>query len=185
MSSDSVSMFQGAQGAQTANYLQLGASAIGAIGGAFGGQQKATATTYNANLATYDAAIVDQNAQAEAVQTQQQANRIIGAGIANAGASGIDPNQGSPVSIAADSAAQGSVASRMAIYRGLLQSGALRRQAAIDSWTANQQSLAGVASGGSTFLSGALKYLQNSPKTPSTPQMVTLAAGDNSLWGGS
>lgn len=161
MSADS-----GAALAGNSGWLSLVNSGISSIGSVVGGVQQSSAANYNASIAQTQAQIATQEAGAEAAQQQVLAKRQIGAAIADAGASGVDPNQGSPANVVADMAQQGDLSRQLILYRGSLQSTALKQQAALNRYQGQQRLLSGIGTGGSSFLSSALKYLQS--QTPST-----------------
>lgn len=99
--------------ASTAAYIGIAASAASAGIGAIGAQQSAAATSsamnYQAQVARNNALIAQQQAQAETAAGDITAqNRLVQAGQqtaavrAAAGASGLDPNEGSPVRLQSD-----------------------------------------------------------------------------------
>lgn len=148
---------------RNAGSLGLISSGVSAIGSIVGGQRQATADRYNADLASTEATIARQQSVAEATQVQQNARRQIGAAITAAGASGVDPNQGSPVNVVSDLAQQGELSRQLALYRGSLRGISLDSKAAMLRYNAGQAEDGGVLTAGTTFLTGYAKYLQNKP----------------------
>lgn len=161
----------------TAGWMQRNAGTIGlltsgvsSIGSLLAGQRQATADRYNADLASREADIARAQGVAEATQIQQNNRRMIGLAIANSGASGVDPNQGSPVNVVADLADQGELSRQLAIYRGDLRGVSLDSKAAMLRSSAGSAASAGTLTAGTTFLTGYGKYLQTkAPKTSLTP----------------
>lgn len=154
---------------RNAGSLGLITSGVSAIGSIVGGQRQATADRYNADLASTEATIARQQSVADATQIQQNARRQIGFAINAAGASGVDPNVGTPVNVVSDLAGQGELSRQLALYRGSLRGISLDSKAAMLRYNAGQAADAGVLTAGTTFLTGYGKYLQTkAPKTSLT-----------------
>lgn len=142
----------------TALLLAAGASALGTVTSAVGAINQGYATQeaeqYNATLAQQQAQTAIQTSQEQAQQVQYQTHQTVGQQVANAGASGVDPNQGSPLSVMSDTATQGELNRQLTLWQGQSQAVSLQNQAAQDIYAGNQAVNAGYANAFGTFLSG-------------------------------
>jgi hypothetical protein len=152
-----------------ANSLSLVTSGISGLSSIFGGYQKYQMGQYNAAIANEQATIAKEEAATEAQQEKQVWDQRIGAAITNAGASGVDPSQGSPLNVVASMGQQGELARQLALYRGTLQAAGLKQQAALDIYQGDQALYGGIATGGTTFLTGYGAYMQSQVKPPGSP----------------
>ena len=82
-------------------------TAVSAIGAAKQAQGEQNILDYNAQVQRQEAVTAQQTAQEQAAQEAVQTHRTIGQEIANAGASGVDPSQGSPPAVMSDAATEG------------------------------------------------------------------------------
>lgn len=149
---------------------QAGGGGLSAIGSMVRGFQQQKLAGYNAANLNLQAGQTIAASQAEAQQVGLQSERQIGMARANAGASGVDVNQGSPVAATSDLAQQGALAQQLTLYRGTVQAGALQRAAAAQSYEGNQSMLGGLLTGLSTGLETYAKVAPNfAPTQPTSP----------------
>lgn len=135
--------------------LLLAGAGAGALGSISQGNQQAAASNANAQQLEARASADTAQAAAQATLDQQNSRRQMAAAFANAGASGVDPGQGSPLSVMSDLAAQGELTRRLSIYRGDVASTGDLNQAALTRWQGSQAKQAGFLRAGTTLLTAA------------------------------
>lgn len=86
-------------------------------------------------------------------QLEQQTARQVGAQRAAAGASGVDPNQGSPLAVMSDTATQGELGRQLSDWQTTNQVNALLQQGQLDVFQGRQAQSAGTTAALSTLLS--------------------------------
>lgn len=147
-------------------------TAVSAISSVAQGNAQANADKYNASVATLDQNIANQNAaNATAIAATQEsdvkykAGLQLGAEKAAAGASGADPNSGSPLALMTDTARQTTLDALRTRYQGQLtsindQNQALGYgyQAQLDNYDASQAQAGGLLKAGASILNGATSY---------------------------
>lgn len=135
-------------------------SAVGGLSQA-AGQSQAGYGTQVVDLSNADSTNVLQQETASAgvtraTQIAQQTSRNIGSQKAAAGASGVDVNQGSPLSVMSDTATQGELNKQLSQWQTATQVASLIQQGKLDIYQGNLAEQAGqTASTGSLLSSGA------------------------------
>jgi hypothetical protein len=152
--------------------LALGGAALAAAG-QIGQAQAASAQAKGQEaIAQYNARVDKQNAEAATQQSlyrQQiqvnEADRLQSSLLAQAGAGGVVPTEGTPLMIQAKQAAQSELDRAMIAYQGQIASRRYMSQSAIDTaqagiygQQASNYSTAGYIGAGSTLLTGLGKY---------------------------
>ena len=123
--------------------LAFAGTAISAVGAIGQGEAAQSAANYNAQMARYVASEKTQQAKTEAQKLSDQRRQSIGRQVALYGASGVDPNSGSPLDVMANTATE---YERDIQYAGIsaqqaTQEGAM--QASIDTMQGRQAMMAG------------------------------------------
>ena len=155
-------------------------TAVSALGQVQSGEAAQATANYNAEVSQRNAAQAMQDAQATAAQQQEQNKQKIGEVVADYGASGVDPNSVSGLSVLWDQTRQGELARQLDLYRGQTQAAGYSSQAGLDTMSGAQAATAGALSAGSSLLTGASKtYFTVNPPTAPAPTPGTLA-GDYS-----
>lgn len=163
--------------AATAMYIAAAAAvagtAVSALGAARQAQGEQNILNYNAEVQRQEAESAQQAADVQAAEQAVKTHETIGEEIANAGASGVDPNQGSPLAVASDTATQGELQKQLIIWQGKTQQNALLNQANIDLYQGGQIRAAVPITVGSTLLTGfgraaAIYAPQRNPPAPSS-----------------
>ena len=143
-------------GSMTMAMVLMGAgTGISAIGQVAQGQYAMSAAEYNAQVAKQQAAEQSQAAKSKALSLSEQRRQIVGKQIAGFGASGVDPNSGSPLDVMAQTAAN---YERDIQYAGISADQATQagdEQAQIDLMQGRQAQMAGWIGAGSSLASGA------------------------------
>lgn len=147
--------------------LALAGMVIGTGLKAFGaieqGQSAEAAANYNAQIAEQQAKMQAAAAKSKTLDLSMQRRQTIGRQVAAAGASGVDPNTGSPLDVMAETAAHyendiytAGIGAQQALVSG-------QEQANIDIWQGQQSAMAGWITGGADLFSGgASAYYMNS-----------------------
>jgi hypothetical protein len=119
------------------------------------GQAQKSAADANAN-AQRQTAISAENAGAQqAADKLQQARKTAAAGVAAAGAGGIDPNTGTPLTLSGQTAEFGELDSLRIINNAQRTAWGYNTQAGFDQFQGNQAATGGMLQGGATLLGGA------------------------------
>lgn len=130
------------------------ASGISAIGSLQAGAAAESVAKYNAQVEEQRATEATGEAVAQEGQIAIQNRRQQAATVAAFGASGVDANSGTPLSVMADQAMQGELSKQLTLYRGTTQAMADRQQGNLDIAQGNQAVTASYYKAGSTLLSG-------------------------------
>lgn len=142
----------------TALMVAAGVGALGTVVQSLGALQQGQATqqaeNYNAELAEQQAVTVQQTAAQQAEQEQYEVHQTTGQQVANAGQSGVDPNQGSPLSVISDTATQGQLEAQTLLWQGKSQAIALQNQGQQDLYAGQQAAAAAPVNAFGTFLTG-------------------------------
>lgn len=133
-------------------------SVFSAVGAIQQGQQAQQAYNYNAEVAANNATVARNAAAAQEQQKALETTRLIGTEKAAAGASGVDPNTGSPLAVMTDTAQRGTLDALRLRYQGTLQSNADISQAQLDTYSGTQAANAGYLKAASTVLTGGSNY---------------------------
>ena len=134
-------------------------SAIGAATSAYGAVQQGqnAKKAADANAAAQRATAIsgeNQGAQ-QAADAQMKAKRTAASGVAAAGAGGIDPNTGTPLTLSGQTAEFGELDSLRIINNASRTAWGYNSQAAIDEFQGKQAQTAGYFKAGATLLSSA------------------------------
>jgi hypothetical protein len=125
--------------------LQMGGAGLQAIGDIFSGLSAAKSDRANAQIAMNEA-----NAEAAQMQTKTQMN--LGRVRSAYGAGGVVVNTGSPLAVMGQTALEGDLSGKLALYRGQVT-------AAADKAAAKSAELGGFISAGTTLLTAGAKAL--------------------------
>jgi hypothetical protein len=129
--------------------LMIGSSAIGAVGAIRAGNQQAAADRYNASVATSEG-------NSQAAIDKSQAEVKVGQVAASYAGAGVDVNAGTPLSMMANTAANGELTRQLDLYRAQTAS-------QIDTYEASQAQQTGYINAFGDLAGGAAKvgYLQS------------------------
>ena len=132
---------------------------VGAVTGAAGalstGQAQYDMSEYNAAVDANQAIASQQAAEFEETQHRAKLTRLLSSQKAAAGASGIDPNTGSPLSVMADTAEQGELDALAIRYGGQVGAYRANSQAELDKMQGKAARTAGYYGAGASLLTGA------------------------------
>ena len=139
--------------------ITLGSLAAGTAVSAFGkvqaGNQQATADAFNQGVARQNAQIAGEEANSQAAIDKVASERTQGNVVASYGASGVDPNRGSPLDVLFDQAATGKLNQNLDIYKGQVAAAGSTDQANLYGYQAQTARQAGTTGAIGTVLSGA------------------------------
>ena len=151
----------------SASAVSAGVTAAAVIGGTAlsanaamqqGNAAKQTAN-YNAAVSRNNATATEMASAAESDRKNLDARRLLASGVAAAGASGVDPNSGSPLEVVADLAGQAKLDEELARWQARERAKGFGNQATLDTYTGRQAARAGTINAGATLLSGAGRAL--------------------------
>ena len=159
-------------GVAAAGSLASGAASIfgGMQGNSSGAAQAAWANQMNQQMAQRNAAIARERARSDATDIEAGTRRALGTIRANAGASGLLIDEGSPLEVLIASAGAGELSRQRRLWEGELDA-----QDAEIAGVASQRSFTpsygGIASGGSTLLDGVsrVRDLLSTRRSPDGP----------------
>ena len=137
--------------------LQALATALQGYGAYSGGQVQQQGAYYNAGVMQQRGQIAIAQAGERAAIQQTITGRSLGEQKAQAGASGVDANQGSPLAVMADTASQGELQRQLLLYQGQMENFADQQQAQLDIASGNAAATAGTNSAVGTLLTGGAK----------------------------
>jgi hypothetical protein len=140
--------------AQVASIAGAGISAIGALSNS---RANADAATYNSEIAARNSASVMEQAQQEAILQSRDAQRQIGAEQAAFGAGGAVSNDGSALSVLANSASNAEYSRQQILYRARIQAAGYADEAALDTARAGAAASQGPISAASTLIGGVAR----------------------------
>lgn len=149
--------------------VSVAAAGVGAYSSIQAGNAQAAAAGYNAQLQRAEAQQAQDQAAAEAQQQQTKTKLDIGNALAAAGASGVDPNQGSPANVLGMIAQQGELSRQLILYNGQYNATNFLNQANVSIFQGQQAQQAGINTAGTTLLSaaGRTSQLFTTPSGPS------------------
>lgn len=133
----------------------LAGAGIAAYSAVQQGNAAKAANDYNAAVARNNALQAKEAAAGNESTAARKASFVLGAQRAGAGAAGIDPNQGSPLSLMTDTAQQTTLDALRIKYGGDTQSAAYLNQGALDVASGRNAQAAGNLGGAATILGGA------------------------------
>ena len=125
------------------------------LGALSAGQAQSDMAEYNAAVAANQAIAAQQSAAFDEEQHRAKLAKLISTQKANAGASGIDPNTGSPLSVMADTAEQGELDALAIRYGGQVGASRATSQATLDKMQAKAARIGGYYGAGTSLLTGA------------------------------
>lgn len=117
--------------------LPVVSTVMSVAGSAIQGSAQAGAARYNAQIASQNAAIAEQQGEAAVQAVDRNARRKIGSMIANFGASGIDQTTGSATDVLADSVRMATLDKLTTKYNYALRAQGYRNQSSLDNANAN------------------------------------------------
>ena len=167
-------------------------------------EMRSQVDTYNAAVEARQAQIARDTAASQGEIQDVITRRTMAQTIANAGASGIDVTQGSPLQVLSDQAGQGALMKRLLLYRGEMTAEAAESRGALDQLLAqqaltsgNMQStldrlqgdqarMAGTMKAGSTLLTTGANLLRSNyqPSSPAGGTMPQLSSATLSTLSG-
>lgn len=150
------------------------AATVSAVGMISSGNAQARASNYNAEVEKQNGEMARQSAAAQAQQVERDNARKMGQITAAYGASGIDPNQGSPLDVMADVADEGELSKRLVLYQGEVDARAGLQRAQIDTMQGRAAQTAGYVNAGSTLLSAGGRIAGNYAPAPSFPSSANV-----------
>ncbi len=165
-------------------FVAAGMAAIGAAVSAASaisqGQSAKSTADYNAAAQQATAKSIQDKGAADAADQRLKTQRLVGTQIANAGAGGIDPNTGSPLTVEGQTKEWGELDALRIINNAQRSAWGYTTQAGITSYQGGQQQTAAYATAGSTLLGGASKaYYGLSQTTGGTPTPTPINTGTN------
>ena len=135
--------------------IQFGGGVIGAFGTLLGGIQQKQALYANADMEDFNASQIDYMGKHALIKQKRQADQVIGAARAQYGASGVQSNEGSPLDILQQSAAQAALDNIMMKYNYDLEAYGHRRSAKIMRYEGDQaEANAWMSAGGQLLEAG-------------------------------
>lgn len=137
--------------------LAAAGTVASAVGQAQQGEQQARMAQYNQQIQYQRARDLQSQAEAQAAIEKNQSDRKVGQIGAAYGASGVDADQGTPLEVMADSAAQGELQRQLTIWGGRVGVGNAVTQGNIDAIQGGNALTNSTYGAGSTLLTGALK----------------------------
>lgn len=166
----------------------VAAAGVTAYGQIQQGNAQAKAYKYNAQVEEENAAQAKSAAASQANQVDRDNRRKIAEAMAAYGASGVDPNWGSPLDVMSDLATEGELSKRLVLYQGDLDARASNQRATLDRMQAKSAQTAGYISAGATVLGAVGKVAggYSSASVPSsvnvTPQVMGSKPGQYLTW---
>lgn len=153
--------------------LAIGSTAIGAAGQL--SQASAAQSAANMQAKIYESQAKTRAAQAsfDESRVRDQVGAILGGQTAYYASSGLDVTQGSPVTIAAQTAAQGEVDAVLTRQKGQADAAGLNLQAEQERQAGKQAMMQGVFGAGTTLLSGFGSVARWSSLQPSSAGMTS------------
>jgi hypothetical protein len=130
-------------------------TAVSAMAAENRGKTESNIANYNAQVSRNNAISTNQAAAVAADQQNQQHRRQIASGIAAAGASGVDPNSGSPLEVVADLAGQAKLDEELGLWQARERAKGYGNQATLDVYSGRAAASAGTLNAASSLLSGA------------------------------
>jgi hypothetical protein len=144
-------------GIETIAALAVASTAVSAASAVSAGQQQAAMANHNADIQRVSAGTALASSEADAARIQDRTRRTLATGVNNQAGSGVDPTTGSPLDVMSDMAAQGSLDSQIAEWKGRQGAAGLEDQAGVSRLQAGQAATAGYMQAGSTLLGGAAR----------------------------
>lgn len=139
--------------------IEMGGGILGAFGTILGGRQQKQAMYANAGLEDFNANQVDYMGKYALINQKRKADQVIGAARAQYGASGVQSNEGSPLDILQQSAANAALDHIMLKYNYDLESYGHRRSAQAMRQEGDQAETNSYLSAGAQLVSGAGKAI--------------------------
>ena len=130
-------------------------TAISAYSAISQGQTAAKAASANAAAQRATALSVENQGAQQAADAQMKAKRVAASGVAAAGAGGVDPNTGTPLTLAGQTAEFGELDSLRIINNASRTAWGYNAGASIDQFQGGQAQTAGYIGAGGSLLSGA------------------------------
>ena len=137
--------------------LVIASAAISAAGAIKMSQAQATAARYNAQVNEQNAQIAEAQGAAAAEAQSREAQRRIGAAVAQYGAAGVDLSTGSPADVLAESVRNATLDNLTLKYNYKLRALGFRNQANLDYMSADASRQAGYFSAAGALVGGAAK----------------------------
>ena len=137
--------------------------AVSVIGAAQSADSARRANNTSADMARTNAIVATQQGDANAAAQHRRNLMLMGAQVAQAGASGTVASEGSALDVIASSAAQGALDEQTIKYNSKIRARGYTDTATLDNMAAKNQQTAGQLKAGSEILSGGSTYLNRQP----------------------
>src|SRR5579883_2162187 len=157
----------------------LGIGEIAAIAAAGVAAVGSIAAKYNAEVEQQRAQEAEQQAEAQAAIDKQNTARKMGQAEAAYGASGVDPNSGSPLNVMSDLATQGELTRQLTLYQGKIGAIADLQQGALDKLQGQNALTSGIVGAGSTLLTAGARLATQSATSSLVPTSFSPVASPN------
>lgn len=144
----------------------LAGAAVSAVGSISAGNARAKAGRANASLLEDQAHFAQERAESEAAMIVRDNRRKMGAVVAAYGASGVQINQGTPLEVMSDVAAEGELSKRLRLYQGSIEALEARQGAGIARQEAGAAQQAGYFDAAGTLLTGGARFASSTYKPP-------------------
>lgn len=139
--------------------LLIAGAAVSAYSAISTAQANKDASDYNAAIARQNATIATDQGNVAAEAQRRRMKLFLGNMKAQQGASGIVANEGTPLDLLAQSAAQGELDAQTIGYNARLKSLGYTQQATLDEFSGQNAMRKGYLDAGSAILTGASKYM--------------------------
>ena len=157
---------------EVALIASLAGAAVSAYGAYQQGQFQKASSNYQAQVATQDAGVAQEQAAAQADQDKRMAYLRIGAAKASYGASGVS-SAGSPIDVIGDIAAQSELQRQNDLYQGNLKARGSGETATTETAAGKAAASGGTLTAGASLLAGGANaysgYKRLNPSSASAP----------------
>lgn len=150
-----IELFGAGSGIFLGDVLTVAGAVTGATGALSAGKAQSDMANYNAAVAANQAIAAQQSAAFDEEQHRTKLAKLLSTQKANYGASGVDPNTGTPLQVMADTAAQGELDALAIRYGGAVGAARATSQAELDKMQAKSARVAGYYGAGTSLLTGA------------------------------
>ncbi|HLG87055.1 MAG TPA: hypothetical protein VKZ79_07650 [Alphaproteobacteria bacterium] len=157
----------------------IAAAGVAAVGSIASGVAQSNAAKYNAEVEQQRAQEAEQQAEAQAAIDKQNTARKMGQAEAAYGASGVDPNSGSPLNVMSDLATQGELTRQLTLYQGKIGAIADLQQGALDKLQGQNALTSGIVGAGSTLLTAGARLATQSATSSLVPTSFSPVASPN------
>lgn len=157
----------------TAAVVTVVAAAASAAAAVKQGQDQNKLAGYNAAVDTNNAIGAAQESAAESNRAETSHRRLLATARATAGASGVDPDSGSPLEVVADLAGQAKLDEELARWQGKQRSAGFAQQAVVDRYTGGIARQTGYMNAATTVLQTASRGVSSYAGSSTRPTRTT------------